>query len=151
MSRAKERRDLTKKRSERSSKSAATTIRGSILLRGEHFSLQNIIHSVLTWCEFRKTLRIWGTLSFNVYRFIYSRDSLLTLFPTPGPGATLTNQTHSSPLTNKPLVGWLTKRRRRGRSYRSAGRSLERALVSQRSHSRDAGGGRALQFGTQEE
>ena len=30
-------------------------------------------------------------LSFNVYRFIYSRDSLLTLFPTPGPGATLTN------------------------------------------------------------
>ena len=27
-------------------------------------------------------------LSFNVYRFIYSRDSLLTLFPTPGPGAT---------------------------------------------------------------
>ena len=33
------------------------------------------------------------------------------------------------------MVGWLTKRRRRGRSYRSAGRSLERALVSQRSHS----------------
>ena len=38
-------------------------------------------------------------------------------------------------LSSGLAIGRLTKRRRRGRSYRSAGRSLERALVSQRSHS----------------